>query len=337
MARGAGGCSPLPAPCPMPSIMPYLRSSTYPGPPFFQFNGHLQTILPAFRKINVPYERERIDLPDGDFLDLDWLDQGSRRLVILSHGLEGNSSRPYIKGMARRFAQGNWDVLAWNCRSCSEELNRNPRLYHHGDIEDIHQVILHALRTKDYREICLIGFSMGGSILLKYLGVHAAELAEPIRGGIAFSSPCNLGASAAALESRSNLFYRRRFLRALEAKLRAKEQQFPGILDIHKFEEVRVWRDFDEFFSAPLNGFDCAEDFYYQASAENFMAQIRVPVLLVNAWNDPILPPACTPVSLCAQHPTIVLETPEQGGHVGFSVPGQVYNWMETRAWEFVN
>lgn len=317
--------------------MPYLPSTTYPGPPFFQFNGHLQTILPAFRRIEVSYERERINLDDGDFLDLDWLDKGSRHLVVLSHGLEGNSSRPYIKGMAHRFAEAGWDVLAWNCRSCSEELNRNPRLYHHGEIGDIHRVIQHALRTKDYMDITLIGFSMGGSILLKYLGVHADQLAEPVRRGIAFSSPCNLGASAASLEHRGNVFYRRRFLRALETKIRAKEQQFPGLVDISKFEEVKAWRDFDEYFSAPLNGFDSAEEFYRQASAENFMPQIRVPVLLVNAWNDPIIPPACTPIDLCEKHPSIFLETPDKGGHVGFSVPGQTYNWMETRAWEFVS
>lgn len=317
--------------------MPYLRSTSYPGPPFFQFNGHLQTILPAFRKIDVPYERERIDLPDGDFLDLDWIDRGSRRLAILSHGLEGNSDRPYMKGMARRFADGDWDVLAWNCRSCSEELNRRPCLYHHGEIGDIGQVIRHALRSKDYSEVVLIGFSMGGSILLKYLGVRADELPDPVSKGIAFSSPCNLAASAASLEDRSNVFYRRRFMRALEAKLRAKERQFPGLVDVSKFASVKVWRDFDEFFSAPLNGFDSAEEFYQQASAENFMTQIRVPVLLVNAWNDPILPAACTPVDLCRQHPSIYLETPQKGGHVGFSVLGWNYNWMEMRAWEFAN
>jgi hypothetical protein len=317
--------------------MPHLNTSSYPGPPFFQFNGHLQTIMPAFRKVDIPYCRERLELPDGDFLDLDWIKNDSSRLVILSHGLEGNSERSYIKGMARRFATGAWDVLAWNCRSCSGELNRNPRLYHHGDIEDIHQVILHAIRTGNYREIILIGFSMGGSILLKYLGVHAAGLLPQIRKGIAYSSPCNLKASARSLERRGNRIYRRRFLRSLEAKLRAKEAQFPGIIDVRKFEKIRAWRDFDEYFSAPLNGFSSAEEFYHQASAENFMADIKVPVLLVNAWNDPILPAACTPVKLCTQQPNIYLETPRRGGHVGFAVQGRDYNWMEDRAWEFAN
>ncbi|MCB0633072.1 MAG: alpha/beta fold hydrolase [Saprospiraceae bacterium] len=317
--------------------MPHLSSSSYPGPPFLQFNGHLQTIIPSFRKVDIPYKRERLELPDGDFLDLDWIKNGSPRLVLLSHGLEGNSRRSYIKGMARRFAEEGWDVLAWNCRSCSGEMNRNPRLYHHGDIEDIHQVILHALRVGNYRTITLIGFSMGGSILLKYLGVHGSKLLPEVKRGIAFSSPCNLKASARSLEKRENRFYRRRFLRSLEAKLRAKEQQFPGLIDVDKFEKIKMWRDFDEFFSAPLNGFASAEEFYHQASAENFMADIRVPVLLVNAWNDPILPAACTPVKLCARLPNIYLETPRRGGHVGFAVPGRGDNWMEERAWEFVS
>lgn len=316
--------------------MPYLETSSYPGPPVFQFNGHLQTILPALRKIPLDFYRERLELPDGDFLDLDWLTTGSKRLVVLSHGLEGNSHRPYIKGMARRFAHEGWDVLAWNCRSCSGEMNRAPRLYHHGDIGDLDQVLQQVLRAGNYEDITLIGFSMGGSILLKYLGVHAGELSPAIRRGIAFSSPCNLAASAASLDLPGNGFYRRRFLRALELKLRAKEKQFPGLLDVDKFSEIRIWKDFDEHFSAPLNGFRSAAEFYHQASAENFMPAIRIPVLLVNAWNDPILPPACTPVGLCRQHPTIVLETPRRGGHVGFDVAGRSSNWMETRALEFV-
>lgn len=317
--------------------MPHLRSSSYPGPPLIQFNGHLQTILPAFRKVDIPYSRERLELSDGDFVDLDWLRSGSSQLVILSHGLEGNSDRPYIKGMAQRFAQDKWDVLAWNCRSCSGELNRNPRLYHHGDIEDIDEVIRYAISTGNYREVVLIGFSMGGSILLKYLGVHGSSLLPEISKGIAFSSPCNLKASARALEKPGNRIYRRRFLRALETKLRAKEEQFPGLIDVGKFEQVRKWRHFDEYFSAPLNGFSTADEFYQQASAENFMADIKVPVLLVNAWNDPILPRACTPVKLCAKLPNIFLETPRRGGHVGFAVPGRHFNWMEERAWQFAN
>lgn len=317
--------------------MPYLRQSTYPGPPFYQFNGHLQTILAAFRQVDLSYERERIDLADGDFLDLDWVDRGSRKLVVLSHGLEGSSDRYYMKGMARIFAEQGWDVLAWNCRSCSGELNRCRRLYHHGEIEDISIVVDHALRTKDYTDITLIGFSMGGSITLKYLGSRPEDVPDAVSRGIAFSTPCNIEASARALEQPGNWLYRNRFLKSLRVKVEAKAAQFPDLVDLSAFDRIRVWRDFDEYFSAPMNGFSSAAEFYHQASAENFMADIRVPVLLVNAWNDPILPPDCTPVELCVQHPTIFLETPDAGGHVGFALSRREHTWSEIRSLEFVH
>lgn len=318
--------------------MPFLSRSTYPGPPRYQFNGHLQTILPALtRRISVPYERERLTLSDGDFLDLDWLVQeGRQRLALLTHGLEGNTDRHYMKGMAQYFFRHGWDVLGWNCRSCSGELNRARRLYNHGEIGDIGEVIAHALQTKNYQEIVLIGFSMGGSITMKYLGVHGKQVPDVIRTGIAFSSPCDLAESVAALALPGNGFYRRRFYNSLKAKITAKAIQHPGLVDLSNFERIQEWRDFDNYFSAPINGYRDAEDFYYQASAQHFMGGIRRRVLLVNAVNDPILPPACTPVELCREHPSIFLEMPRRGGHVGFARPGGGPAWSELRALEFV-
>mgnify|MGYP006267943577 CR=1 FL=1 len=317
--------------------MPLLRQSTYPRPPRYQFNGHLQTILPAvLRRVEAPYEREQLTLSDGDVLHLDWVDRNSRQLVILTHGLEGNSDRPYMKGMARFFAEQGWDVLAWNCRTCTGEMNEQLRLYNHGDIEDIGEVVTHALRTKDYENIALVGFSMGGSILMKYLGVHGKEVPAPIRAGVAFSSPCDLEASVQALELPGNKFYKNRFLKSLRPKIAAKAERFPGVVDISNFDRIQEWRDFDNFFSAPINGYRDADDFYYQASAKNYMSGTDRPVLLVNAQNDPILLPACSPVSLCEQHPLIYLEMPKKGGHVGFDLPRNTWAWSELRAFEFV-
>ncbi len=317
--------------------MALIASSTYRRPPFYQFNGHLQTILPALtRRIEAPYERERIDLPDGDFLDLDWIDRSARRLIILTHGLEGNAQRHYIKGMARQFAALGWDILAWNCRSCGGEMNRAQRMYHHGDTDDIAAVIRHALRTKDYASIALIGFSMGGSISMKYLGLQGAAAPDPIRRCIAYSTPCDLQASIRTLEQPGNRFYKNRFLTSLREKMRLKAEAFPGVIDFGNFEKIEVWRDFDLYFTAPLNGFDSPEAFYEFASAKNFMAGIRVPTLLVNAENDPILDEDCTPRELCRNHPYIYLETPLRGGHVGFALPGKTYTWSEKRAVEFV-
>lgn len=318
--------------------MPLVTRSRYPGPPRYQLNGHFQTIIPALRAgPDVRYERERIDTPDGDFLDLDWLDRGSRNLAILSHGLEGNSDRPYVRAMASWFAGRGWDVLAWNCRSCSGEMNRTPRLYSHGQSEDLAWVIRHALRTKDYASVIPIGFSMGGALTLKYLGVAGRELPAPVRAGIAFSVPCRIEESVKALEFRANRFYKKRFFRALQAKMELKSEQFPDLQLPEPFAELPPWRAFDERYSAPLNGFDSAADFYEYASCANYMSGIRVPTLLVNAKNDPITPPACIPVATCADHLHVWLEQPRYGGHVGFELRRRSYGWMEWRAWDFLD
>lgn len=317
--------------------MPLIPSS-YTRAPFYQPNGHWQTIWPAlFRKVNTfTWSRERLELEDGDFLDLDWLPApDSRRLVVLSHGLEGNSDRHYVRGMARAFRQNGWEALAWNCRSCSGELNRTARLYHHGDVEDIGHVLAHALRQKDYESVVLIGFSMGGAITSKYLGVQGTQLPSPIRAGIAFSTPCDLRAGAEALELPGNAFYKKRFFRKLQAKLLAKEQQFPGLIDPSLFAQVQRWSDFDEWFSAPVAGYRNANEFYEHSSCVNFMAGSIVPLLIVNAQNDPILLPACTPVELSEKYDHIFVEMPLTGGHVGFQSRGPVI-WSEQRALDFV-
>jgi hypothetical protein len=318
--------------------MPLLRTSHPFRRPVFLPNGHFETIYPAlFRKINdLTYERERIETPDGDFLDLDWVDKGSRSLVVLTHGLEGDSSRQYVKGMAKIFAAKGWDVLAWNCRSCSGEMNRSLRMYHHGEIEDLDFVIQKALKTKDFERVALIGFSMGGNINMKYLGVKGKEKPAPVKCAVAFSSPTDLKAGAEVLDHPSNMIYRRRFLHYLSLKMEQKNRQYPGVIDVSKLRNIKVWKDFDEYFSAPLNGFVNADDFYRQASAKNFIAGITVPTLLVQAKNDPILPPACYPVELCEQHPKVYLEMPDHGGHCGFLQRKSPFAWSEERAWAFV-
>lgn len=318
--------------------MPLIERSTYRKPPFYLFNPHLETIVPsAFRRVELPpYERERIDTPDQDFLDLDWLRKGCKQLVIISHGLEGSSMRPYVRGMARAFYNNGWDVLAWNCRTCSGELNKVRRMYHHGVSDDLHTVVQHALATGRYDKIVLTGFSMGGSITLKYLGEYSRQLPKEVFRAVVFSVPCNLGDSARALSLKENGFYRKRFLRKLGRKIRAKAAQMPGIIDCTGFDKVEHFADFDNRFTAPLNGFTDAEDFYRQASANTYLPEISIPTLIVNAKNDPMLPESCYPHALASQHPWVYLEVPEYGGHVGFSKAGNSTNWAEERALAFV-
>ncbi|MFK7809049.1 MAG: YheT family hydrolase [Saprospiraceae bacterium] len=317
--------------------MPVLKKSTYPGPPRYQFNAHLQTILPAlFRKVNVPFERERLTLSDGDFVDLDWLDKGSRKLVILTHGLEGNTNRHYMKGMAEAFAKKGWDSLAWNCRSCSGEMNKKLRLYHHGEINDLEEVINHALHTKDYEQIVLIGFSMGGNINMKYLGVHADHLPAPIYKAVSISAPCDLHTSVKKLDEPVCRFYKKRFLKKLEPKIKFKSQQYPDKIDYSLYKTIKNWRDFDQFYTINLNGFKSPDEFYTQGSAINFLDKLRIPTLLINALNDPILTPECFPKSIAEKNPNLILEMPTTGGHVGFAMRSRKGAWTEERALEFI-
>lgn len=320
--------------------MPIIQRSAYPGPPLYQFNAHLQTIVPSvFRKVDPPpYERERLELPDGDFLDIDWLvQQKTPKLVIIGHGLEGSSDRTYVRGMAQYLFRHGWDVLAWNCRACSGEMNRQPRLYHHGEIGDIEQVIRHALQRKPYEQLSLVGFSMGGSIVLKYLGVHErSDLPVQLNAAVAISAPCDLEAGVDKLEHPGNRFYRQRFLQRLKVKLAQKAEQFPELIDLANLERVEHWRDFDAFFSAPINGFTSAAEFYQAASAKNFVAGVRIPTLLVNAQNDPLLTPSCNPVEVAEQNPHFFLERPKRGGHTGFALPGKTHTWAEFRTLQFL-
>jgi predicted alpha/beta-fold hydrolase len=320
--------------------MPFIEKSSYPGPPAWQYNGHLQTLAPGvLRRVKgIEYQRERISTPDGDFLDLDWLRRGQRRLLIVTHGLEGNSSRTYMLGMAKFFSENDWDVLAWNCRSCSGEMNRAFRMYHHGDIEDISTVIAHASQSGVYEKIALAGFSMGANITMKYLGVSGEKISSQIAAAAVFSAPCDLESGAEVLDRWDNTFYRLRFMRALVKKIKVKHEQFPGRLDLSKLGEVRRWRDFDEHFSARICGYRDAADFYKNASAKNFIAGIRVPTLLVNAQNDPILTPDCMPVDIARSHSFFHFEMPEHGGHCGFqSKDDREFHWSERRALEFVS
>lgn len=309
----------------------------YPGPPWYQFNGHLQTILAAFGGPEVMYRRERLELDDGDFLDIDWLQQqhAANSLVILTHGLEGNSQRPYIRSAAHFFHERGWDVIAWNCRSCSGEMNRTLRLYHHGEISDIHTVTTHALDQGQYQQVVFVGYSMGGAMLTKYLSVHHQTLPDAVLGGIAFSSPFDLAAGVDALELPGNGIYKKRFLRQLGGKLQDKAKRFPGVIDISRLAHVKTWRDFDEWFTAPLLQLSSAKEFYDIASAKNFVNTLNRPVLAVNALNDPIITDDCLPLAEAPNHPFLHLEITEEGGHVGYQMRGQKgRNWMNLRAWE---
>lgn len=318
--------------------MPIL-SSTYGVPPFYLFNGHLETIAPSiWRKIEgVSYQREKIDTPDGDFLNLDWSSVGANQLLIISHGLEGDSERHYAKALVKLFNLNGWDVLVWNNRTCGGEMNLRPVLYHHGASYDLESVVRHVLSTCSYEEIALAGISMGGAQTLKYLGEKGSSLPIQIKKAAVYSVPCNLPSSAETLKYRSNLFYKNRFLGKLKTKMAMKAEQFPGLIDLNLLEKVTDFDAFDTFFTAKLHGFADAKDFYRSVSADNWMHEIAIPTLIINALNDPLLGKECYPIKLAESSLEILLEMPKRGGHTGFTVKNQEFTWAEIRFLDFLN
>jgi uncharacterized protein len=311
-------------------------TSTVYVPPFFLFSPHLETIYPALlRRVTLkPYSRERIPTPDNDFLDLDWLQQSSHKLVIISHGLEGNSQRPYIKGMAKVFFDTGYDVLAWNYRGCSEEVNKQLRFYHSGATDDLGTVIDHAIDNKRYSEINLVGFSLGGNITLKFLGEKRSR--PQIKKAIAISVPMDLQSSCEKISQPANWIYARRFLKSLKRKVQMKSQRMAG-LDINGMDRIKTLHDFDDRYTAPLHGFKNAVDYYTRCSSIHFVKDITTPTLIINTLNDPFLSEACFPVQLLKDHPHVVLEILHRGGHVGFTQFNKngLY-WSEQRAIDFV-
>ncbi len=318
--------------------MPIL-SSSYSKPPIYLFNGHLETIIPSlWRKIEgVKYTREKITTPDEDFLNLDWCKVGSNKLLIISHGLEGDSNRHYAKALVKLFNQKNWDVLVWNNRTCGGEMNLRPILYHHGASYDLDTVIEHVLISENYQEVALAGISMGGAQTLKYLGEKGASLPSQIKKAAVYSVPCNLPSSAETLKLSSNKFYKNRFLGKLKHKMALKAEQFPELIDKDLLHRVTSFDEFDTFFTAKLHGFKDASDFYQGVSADNWMDQIAIPTLIINALNDPLLGEKCYPIKLAESKSEIFLEMPKRGGHTGFTLANQEFMWAEHRLLEFLN
>lgn len=315
--------------------MPLTSESSYRRPNWL-FSGHLETIYPAlFRKVELQKPtRERIETPDGDFLDLDWYREANPRLVIISHGLEGNSTRPYMLGMAKEFILNGFDVLTWNFRGCSEEMNRNLIFYHSGATYDLDTVVTHA--QESYQEIYLVGFSLGGNLSLKYLGEKKSTNPK-LKKGVAISVPLDLARSCDKISSGENIIYSKRFLKTLKEKVIRKSLAFPGEIPVGLLRKIKTLRDFDNYFTGPLHGFADAAEYYEVNSSLYFLDQIEVPTLVLNAQNDPFLSESCFPVRLAKKLELIHFEFPKFGGHVGFSGPlGEKSYFSEQRAVEFI-
>ncbi|MFK7850260.1 MAG: YheT family hydrolase [Akkermansiaceae bacterium] len=316
--------------------MPLISKSTYRPPTWLQ-GGHLQTIHPAlFRKVlRVTSREERLELDDGDFLDLQWAGSRGERLAILSHGLEGSAGSKYVQGMAGALLKRGWDVLAWSFRGCGDEPNRLVSFYHSGKTEDLEQIVRHALQVHPAKRIDLLGFSLGGNLTLKYLGERGESLAPQIAKAVAFSVPCELACSSEQLGKWQSRIYMERFLKTLRSKVRQKQADYPNDLDINGLDQIKTFAEFDDRYTAPLHGFTGALDYWNQSSCRQFINGIQIPSLLVSAANDPIIGPRCYPREEAENSDCFYLEIPDKGGHVGFG-GGKEY-WSEKRAAEFLS
>lgn len=316
--------------------MPIIES-TYKAPYFFR-NGFVATVYSGLiRNVNgLIQKRERITLSDGDFLDLDWSysEEKTERLIIILHGLEGNAQRHYMTGTAKLFNQNHFDAISVNFRGCSGADNLAYRSYHSGETGDLRQIIQHILDTRAYTEIYIKGFSLGGNVTLKYLG-ETINIPKQIKAGIAVSVPCFLAGSAKELHTFKNKAFHDKFKYNLKAKLLLKAKKHADKLKVADVTSIKTLYDFDNLYTSKAHGFLDAQDYYKQSSSLQFLPNIGIPTLLINALNDSFLSSECYPVKEAKNNSNLFLEMPKHGGHVGFFQKGGFY-YNEKRALEFI-
>ncbi len=316
--------------------MPSVRS-TYRAP-WWLPGRHLQTIYPALALRNHPpaYRRERWEWPDGDFIDVDHVDgPSSAPLVVLFHGLEGNSRSHYASALMAAVAERGWRGAVPHFRGCSGEPNRLPRAYHSGDADEIDRIVARLAPTAS-TPLLLCGVSLGGNAMLKWLGREGTDARDHVRAAVAISAPLDLNAAGAALRHGFSRLYTAEFLRTLRPKTLAKLDRFPDLFDAATMREARTFDVFDDIFTAPVHGYHDVTDYWTRASSKLDLAAIAVPTLVLNARNDPFLPARALPVPGMEAR-SVVLEQPETGGHAGFAsgrFPGHL-GWLPRRILAF--
>jgi len=292
--------------------------------------------------------RERWELPDGDFLDVDryapdppgGADPAAAPVVVVCHGLEGSSRASYVRGLVAMALSRGLAALALNFRGCSGETNRLPRFYHSGETGDLTLVVDRLAAERPGRPVLLAGFSLGGNVVVKYLGERGDAVPAEVLGAVAISVPFDLAACAAAIDGPGfwSLVYRARFMRKLRRKSAEKARRFPGAFDAATAARARTFAEFDAVVTAPLHGFASADAYWSSCSARRFLAGVRRPLLAISSLDDPIVPASAIPVEEARANPAITLETTAAGGHVAFVAgwPFRPSFWAERRAVDFL-
>jgi len=314
-------------------------------PPVWLRGGHAQTIYPKFlRHAPQPYRRERWETPDGDFIDLDWnlvdtaSGDGKTPLVILFHGLEGSSQSHYARALMQALQAVGRPGVVVHFRGCSGELNRLPRAYHSGDSDEVDWILRRFRALFAGQPLFAAGVSLGGNVLLKWLGEREDAATGILQGAAAISCPFDMGACGHHLGRGFNRVYAQNFLVTLKRFSAEKLKRYPGLFDGQRMRRAKSLYEFDDVVTAPLHGFAGADDYWRRASSKPWLGGIRVPTLFINARNDPFVPDGSLPEKhQVPRH--VLLDYTAEGGHVGFvsaPFPGRI-DWLPQRLLGFFN
>jgi len=316
-----------------PVSLPYLIIQSSFRPAWWLKNGHAQTLWPSlFRpRPDIPLTRERLELADGDFLDLDWGRENSGPLVLILHGLEGNDQSHYTRTLLKHLSEQGLHPLLMYFRGCSGEANRLPYAYHSGETGDLAYVIQHLMRRYPHKQIYAVGFSLGGNVLLKWLGETGRN--NPLAAAAAVSVPFVLENAADKLNRGISRLYQHYLMGKLHQSLKRKIALFDLPVDIQSAMQSKTIRAYDDLVTAPLHHFRNADDYYRQSSSRRYLHSIAKPTLIIHAEDDPFMTKAAIPVS-SELSKEVILELSTHGGHVGFITGRQAFKpvyWLEQR------
>ncbi|MEK7322712.1 MAG: hydrolase [Pseudomonadota bacterium] len=299
--------------------------------------GHVQTLWPALlrRTISPVTRRERVELPDGDFIDVDWAGEAGP-IVIVLHGLGGSLDSHYARGILRAVAARGWRGALMHFRGCGGEPNRLLRGYHAGDTGDLASFVALLRQREPHTPLTAVGYSLGGNVLLKWLGEQGDD--SPLAAAAAVSVPFDLGAATARMRQGFSRIYDQRLLRCLQDALTRKSAVMDLPWDAAAIAAIATLREFDERITAPLHGFRDAEDYYDRASCRSYLPRINTPTLIVHAADDPFMPLSVVPLAHQFSA-TTCLELSPSGGHVGFvsGAPWAPRYWLEARIPEYLS
>lgn len=313
------------------------------SPAWWVPGAHLQTLWGKLfrRQPTAPTVLERWDTPDGDFLELHRLaGRPYHPRVLILHGLEGSIRSHYAQGLLNEAARRGWGADLLIFRSCGTEPNRTRRFYHSGETSDLALVLDRIVHDFPDSPLGIAGVSLGGNVLLKFLGERGADLPPQVKVAAAISAPFDLARSSKRINRGFSRFYQRFFLDSLRTKAAEKARRFPELAAHNKIAALRTLEDFDDLITGPLHGFLNAQDYYARSSSLGYLENIRLNTLLFSAVDDPMLPPAVLDEvrEIAQRNPALEVNFVEKGGHAGFvtgSVPWRPFYYAEYRVGEF--